>query len=99
LIQLPVAFSAGSTAKSDPVPGLYADDVRLELVVRVGIDADRRNLTWTHMGQARFAEIRLDPDAPARQQREYGVPGSTKLPTWRSSTLATVPSSGAVTVA
>ena len=47
----------------------HADDVRLERVIRISVDVDRRLLTWTHVGQAGFAEIRLDPDAPARQQR------------------------------
>ena len=54
--------------------GAHADDVRPERAVRIGIDVDRRLLAWTHMGQARLAEIRLDPDAPARQQREHGRP-------------------------
>src|ERR1700722_19842698 len=40
----------------------HADDVRLELAIRISIDVDRRLLTWTHVGQARFAEIRLYPD-------------------------------------
>ena len=53
----------------------HADDVRLERAIRISVDVDRRLLTWTHVGQAGFAEIRLDPDAPARQQREHGGAG------------------------
>ena len=43
----------------------------LENAIRIGVDVDGRLLTRTHMGQAGFTEIRLDPDAPTRQQREH----------------------------
>ena len=46
--------------------------MRPERTIRISIDVDRCLLTWMHVGQARFAEIGLDPDASARQQREHG---------------------------
>ena len=53
----------------------HADDVRLELAIRISVDVDRCLLTRTHVSEAGFAEIRLDPDAPARHQREHGRTG------------------------
>src|SRR5580658_7141463 len=74
----------------DPIPGrilgrqnreirssarTHANDVRPKRAIRIGIDADRRLLAWTHVSETRLAEIRLDPDAPARQQRKHGGAG------------------------
>ena len=53
----------------------HADDMRLEGAIRKSVDVDCRRLTRTHVGQAGFAEIRLDPDAPARHHREHGGSG------------------------
>ena len=53
----------------------HADDMRLEGAIRISVDVDGCLLTRTHVGQAGFAEIRLDPDASARQQREHGGSG------------------------
>src|SRR6516164_10573319 len=57
----------------------HADDMRLERATRISIHVDRRLLTWTHVGQASFAEIRLDPDATARQQRKHGGAGIDEI--------------------
>src|ERR1700723_1737757 len=43
----------------------HADDMPFEGAVRINVDVDCCLLTRTHMGQAGFAEIRLDPDTPA----------------------------------
>ena len=45
--------------------------MRLEGAVRIGVNADCCLLTWAHVGQAGFAEIGLDPDAPAGQLRKH----------------------------
>ena len=49
--------------------------MRLDGLIWISVDVDDRRLTRTHMGQAGFAEVRLDPDASARQQREYRCSG------------------------
>src|SRR3954465_14221004 len=56
-------------------PRTHADDARLELAIGIGIDVDRRLLARAHMIETGLAKIRLDPDVPARQQRERRCPG------------------------
>ena len=53
----------------------HADDMGLEGAIRISVDVDCGLLTRTHVGQAGFAEIRLDPDASARHHREHGGAG------------------------
>ena len=45
--------------------------MRLEAAIRIYVDVDCGLLTRTHVGQAGFAKIRLDPDALARHHREH----------------------------
>ena len=45
--------------------------MRLEDAIWISIDVDDCLLTRTHVGQAGLAEVRLDPDASARHQREH----------------------------
>src|ERR1700733_8187802 len=42
----------------------HADDMGLEGAIRISVDVEDRLLARTHVGQADFSEIRLDPDAP-----------------------------------
>src|ERR1700722_7852776 len=78
----------------DPIPGCvlrrqhreigpgawaHADHMRPEGAIWISIYVDHRLLTRAHVGKAGFAEIRLDPDAPARQQREYRGAGIDEI--------------------
>ena len=70
LIQLPVAFCAGSSENALPVP---ADRPTILAVVfdlaavEVGLELDR--LSDTHLAQLHFLEVRVDPQRVERHDR------------------------------
>ena len=71
----------------------------LEGPARITSTSIAASSTLTHVGQAGFAKIRLDPYASAGHHREHGGAGIDVVADLQFIDLATMPSSGAYTVA
>ena len=67
--QLPVAFCAGSSENSAPVPAPMLVDRRLERPVGIGVEPTSAVWPDLHVGQLRFLEVRLDPGVAGLDQR------------------------------
>ena len=68
--QLPVAFCAGSSENSAPVPAPMLSTVALNGLARIGVEHDLGRLAGLHVGELRFLEVRLDPGVAGLDQAE-----------------------------
>ena len=61
LTQLPVAFCAGSTENSAPVPAPMLATSPAKLLAGIGVEVDRRLVADGHVGEVGLLEVGLDP--------------------------------------
>ena len=70
LTQLPVAFCAGSSENSEPVPAPMLATVAVEGVAGIGVDRHGRRLAGVHVGELGLLEIGVDPGRAGLDQAE-----------------------------
>ena len=77
LTQLPVAFCAGSTENSAPVPAPMLATTPSIGAAGIGVDRDRRLLAGNHLGEVGLLEVGLDPAVvgldQAEERRRHGL--------------------------
>ena len=79
LTQLPVAFCAGSSENSAPVPAPMLSTVPWNDVSRIGVERDVGRLAGPQMGQLGFLEVRLDPGIAGLDEAEQWRAGGDEL--------------------
>ena len=81
LIQLPVAFCAGSSANAEPVPAPKPDDLAVVVdLAAVEVGGQRHRLPDAHVGELRFLEVGIDPDLVERHDRHQRRARGDALP-------------------
>ena len=80
LTQLPLAFWAGSSENSLPVPAPMLCDMGGEFLAGIGVDLDRRALARDHPADVLFLEVGFDPCGLAVDQAEHADAGHGHLP-------------------
>ena len=79
LTQLPLAFCAGSTENSLPVPAPIDATWPLSLRPGIGVELDLGGLADRHLGEVAFLEIGFDPGLAVADNRQHGEPGDRDL--------------------
>ena len=77
--QLPLAFCAGSSENSLPVPAPMLWTCAVNFWPPIGIDLDRRALARDHPADVLLLEIRLDPSGRAVDQADHADAGHGHL--------------------